>query len=260
MAGFNVLLLASLRHADPAVVGSILGMAPVVMAIAGAARYRRWPARRLLVGASVVTTGVVLIEGAGRASLTGVLLAIGVLSCEIGFSLLAIPLLARFGPLRMSAYACLLTVPMLMACVTLEPGAALKAPSASELVALAWLAVIVTAMAFVCWYSGLARLGPERAGLFLGLVPVGALLTGLAVGLVEPTLWGTIGCLVCAVGIMLGTASSRNRGSPLPSPTHSHTNATGPEESTKVRPEAAISARHRRGRPRGSRCELATPP
>lgn len=86
MAGFNIVLLASLEEADPAVVGSILGTAPVVMAIVVAARLGRWPAGRVTLGALVVTAGVFLIEGAGRASPTGLLLAVGVLACEIGFS------------------------------------------------------------------------------------------------------------------------------------------------------------------------------
>jgi hypothetical protein len=41
------------------------------------------------------------------------------------------------------------------------------------------------------------RVGADRAGLFLGLVPVGALATGLVLGMVEPTMWGTVGCRKC---------------------------------------------------------------
>ena len=206
MAGFNIVMLAAVEHADPAVVGSILGAAPVVMAISGSLRRRSWPPASVLVGATVVTTGVVLIEGAGHASLTGLLLAVGVLACELGFSLLAIPLLPRLGPLRMSAYGSLLTVPILAMFAGLEPGDVLAVPSVNELAALVWLAVIVTAVAFVCWYSGLARLGAARAGLFLGLVPVGAVVTGRAIGLVQPSLWGAIGCLACFCGITIGAA------------------------------------------------------
>lgn len=127
------------------------------------------------------------------------------------FLLLAIPLLSRLGPLRMSAYACLLAVPMLLASTPAEPGAALVLPTASQVGAIAWLAVVVTAMAFVWWYSGLARLGAERAGLFLGLVPVGAMGTGYILGLVEPTVWGSIGCLVCTCGITIGAAKATGR-------------------------------------------------
>jgi drug/metabolite transporter (DMT)-like permease len=207
LAGFNVLLVAAVGRADPAVIGSILGTAPVVMALTVAARLREWPAAHVLVGALVVTIGVALIEGAGRVSPVGLLLAVGVLACELAFSLLALPLLARLGPVRMSAYGCLLSVPMLAVAAALGPGPVLAVPSLSELAALVWLAIIVTAAAFVCWYSGLARLGAQGAGLFLGLVPVGALVTGLILGLVEPTIWGMIGCIVCTAGIAVGATN-----------------------------------------------------
>lgn len=210
MAGFNIVLLAAVEQADPAFIGSILGAAPVAMAIAGALRRRRWPPLRILVGAAVVTTGVVLIEGAGHSSATGLLLAVGVLGCELSFSLMAIPLLERLGPLRMSAYGSLLAVPILTVFAALEPSDIVAIPTVDELAALAWLAVIVTALAFVSWYSGLARLGAERASLFLGLVPVGALATGLAVGESQPTFWSVIGCLVCTCGITVGAAARWN--------------------------------------------------
>lgn len=101
----------------------------------------------------------------------------------------------------------LLAVPILTVFAALEPSDIVAIPTVDELAALAWLAVIVTAVAFVFWYSGLARLGAERASLFLGLVPVGALATSLAVGVAQPRLWSVIGCLVCACGITVGAAA-----------------------------------------------------
>ncbi len=207
MAGFNIVLLAAAEEADPTLIGSILGTAPVVIAIAGGVRRRQRPPLRVLVSAVVVTAGVVLIEGTGHASTTGIVLAVAVLGCELSFTLMALPLLARLGPLRMSAYGSLMAVPILALSSGLEPTDVAQIPSVEEFAALVWLAVIVTALAFVAWYSGLARLGAERAALFLGLVPVGAMAAGLAVGMVQLTLWGVIGCLVCTCGITFGTAA-----------------------------------------------------
>ena len=50
----------------------------------------------------------------------------------------------------------------------------------TEAVAFAYLAVVVTALAFVLWYEALDRLGSARAGLLAGLVPVSALFTAVA--------------------------------------------------------------------------------
>lgn len=98
-------------------------------------------------------------------------------------------------------------MPILTVFAALEPSDIVAVPTVDEVAALAWLAVIVTAFAFVFWYSGLACLGAERASLLLGLVPVGALATGLAVGVAQPTSWSVIGCLVCTCGITVGAAA-----------------------------------------------------
>ena len=44
-------------------------------------------------------------------------------------------------------------------------------------VALAYLAIVQTAIAFSLWYSAVGILGPAIAGLFAGLMPIAAALT-----------------------------------------------------------------------------------
>jgi drug/metabolite transporter (DMT)-like permease len=76
-----------------------------------------------------------------------------------------------------------------------------RCPSTREAAALAYLAVLVTAVAFVLWYSGLERLGVERAGLFA--IPVSALVSAWAIGastITPPRLLG-------ALGVGLGVAA-----------------------------------------------------
>ena len=55
------------------------------------------------------------------------------------------------------------------------PGGLLRVPTAGEALGLAWLAVGVTAIAFVLWYSAVQALGVERTGLLTGVLPVSAL-------------------------------------------------------------------------------------
>jgi drug/metabolite transporter (DMT)-like permease len=103
----------------------------------------------------------------------------GALACEAAFSLLAIPLLATLGPVGVSTYAC-------------------------AAAAFAYLAVVVTAVGFVLWYSGVRRLGVERAGLFAGLVPVAALVTSAAVGAATFTLSRLVGAVAVGAGVTIG--------------------------------------------------------
>ncbi|ARU52242.1 hypothetical protein CBR64_13010 [Cellulosimicrobium cellulans] len=222
LVGFSVLVVESAGRADPSLVGAVVGASPVVLAAAAALRARR-VAVRTLAAAVVVTVGVVVVEGGGAGDPVGVALALGALACEVCFSLLAVPLLPTLGALRVSAYACVLAVPQLALLGLVRQQVSgqpfLVAPDAAELAALAYLAVVVTAVAFLLWYSGLATIGPARAGLFAGLLPVAALATSVALGFEALDARSLVGTLVVGAGLVLGLAAPpRGADAPAPSP------------------------------------------
>jgi len=229
LAGFNLCVLGAVGRADPAVVGVVVGCAPVLLGLAGPLLARRRPRVRLLGAAGVVAIGAALAQGSGHASGTGLALAVGALLCETLFSLLAVPLLPRLGPVVLSAYAAAAaSVLLAIAAVAVEGRGALAMPTVSEALALAWLSLFVTTAAFVAWYSGVARLGVERAGLFAGLIPVAALLFVALVGTGAITPAKAAGALVVGSGILLGLS---------PSP--------GPSLGQRGRPAGVASGRRR---------------
>ena len=128
---------------------------------------------------------------------------------------------------------------------------------AGDLLAAAHLAVVVTALAFVLWYTAVARLGADRAGLFTGVVPVTAAVGGVLLGapIPAPVVW--TGMALVAAGLVVGLAY-RRAGAPLAreSATSSAANATfgalmfGDPESVTFAP--AISCRLAR-----TKCGLA---
>ena len=176
LVGFNVCVLAALRHADPALLGTVLGGTPLLLAVLPAVLAGRRPSARLAASGAVVAAGVALVQGGGHATLAGLLWALGALAGEVCFSLLAAPMLPVLGPVRVSAWACALAVPQLVvaAAVTGEYRH-LRAPTPTEAAALLYLTVVLTVGAFLCWYGGVRRLGVERAGVFAGLIPVASL-------------------------------------------------------------------------------------
>jgi CHRD domain/EamA-like transporter family len=88
-----------------------------------------------------------------------------------------------------STYACVAAAAMLLAgAIEVDGSTAAHLPTPREAMAFGYLAVVVTALAFVLWYSGVRRLQVERAGLFAGLVPVAALVTLAVVGAAVLTL------------------------------------------------------------------------
>jgi drug/metabolite transporter (DMT)-like permease len=209
---FNVCVIQATRHASPTLVGTIVGTVPVVLALVGPLLARSRPSWRVLAAAAVVVAGATVTNGLGSGSLTGLLYAVGALACEACFSLLAIPLLPQLGPVRVSAYTQALAVPVLLvAGAAADGGGLLRMPTAAEAAALLYLATVVSAGAFLLWYDALPRLGADRAGLFAGLVPVGAIVTAVLLGLGAPTATELGGVALVIAGLLVGLTSGRPR-------------------------------------------------
>ena len=205
LVAFNLLLLTALRHADPAVVGTVVGGTPLVLSFAGPLTQRRMPAARVVLAAVIVICGGLMVHGAGEADAVGLLAALGTMVCEVLFSVLALPLLPRLGPLRVSALTCTIAVPFLaVAAVLTGEGARLRLPTGAETLGYAYVGGLLTVVAFVWWYTGLRRLGPERAGLFVGLLPPVALVTAALLDGQVPDRVQLAGVLVVGLGLALG--------------------------------------------------------
>lgn len=210
LAAFNVFVIEATRYADPSTVGTIIATVPVVLALVGPLLEGRRPTPHIVVAAAVVAGGAAVATGLGGGTLRGLLLALGALACEVAFSLLAVPVLPRLGAVRVSAYATAAAVPLLLVAGVLSDGrAALRAPSAGEAAALAYLALVVTAFAFFCWYDALPRLGAERAGLFSGFLPIGAVVAGVVLGTGHPGVADLLGVALVIGGLLLGLRPRR---------------------------------------------------
>jgi drug/metabolite transporter (DMT)-like permease len=205
LAAFNVFIIESTRYADPATVGTIVATVPIILALVGPALEGRRPMPHIVLAAGVVAAGAAIATGLGGGSPLGLLLALGALGCEVGFSLLAVPLLPRLGALRVSAYSTAVAIPiLLLAGLVADRRQVLRVPTASETAALGYLALVVTAFAFFCWYDALPRLGAERAGLFSGFLPIGAIVAAVVLGTGHPTLPDLGGATLVIAGLLLG--------------------------------------------------------
>jgi drug/metabolite transporter (DMT)-like permease len=206
MIGFNILIILAVDRADPATVGTIVGCSPLILSLTS-------PNRRTFAAAAIVVGGGALVEGAGGATLTGILLALAALAGEICFLLMNKPVVARRGPLAASIYGA--TVAAAIGLVLGAPS--LRAPTGSEAAALLYAALVATAFGFVCWYTALNRLGAARAGLFLGLIPVAAFTVGALLGNQQLDPLKGLGCLIVGAGIAYGISPGRARSTRSPS-------------------------------------------
>jgi drug/metabolite transporter (DMT)-like permease len=216
VTGFNYCTAEAVRHTGAATVGTVIAAVPVVLAIAGPLAARRRPAPRVMAAAVLVAAGAAVVTGLGGANLPGLLLALGALVAEVSFTLVAVPLLPIFGPLRAAAWVSACSVPVLFALGFATGGAdAVPVPSAGQAAAICYLAVAVCAGGFYLLYSALPRLGAERVGLFAGLVPFGAMGAALLLGAGTIRLVDVAGAVLVAAGVALpfsgGAGAGRTR-------------------------------------------------
>jgi drug/metabolite transporter (DMT)-like permease len=204
---FNVALVRGAAHAEPAALGVAVACVPVVLAIVGPLLEGGRPAARTVLVAAVVTAGAVLVQTGGRTDLAGLGWAATVLACEVGFTLLAVPVLRRLGPWSVSVHTCwIATVQLVLLGAVTEGPAAVTALRTPHLLAIAYLAVVLTAIAFVLWYSAVGRLGTALAGLLTGVAPVAAAAVGVLLGapLPGPSVWA--GTALVVAGLLAGVA------------------------------------------------------
>jgi drug/metabolite transporter (DMT)-like permease len=205
---FNVAVIRAVEHSEPAAVSVFIGVVPLVLLLAEAVRLRRRPPPLLAAGAVLVVVGAVLVQGGGRTTVEGIAWAVVALACEAAFTLLAVPVLGRLGPVGVSIHTCWLAALMLGGLALVIDGTvALPTMHDGAIVALAYLALIQTALAFSLWYSSVGILGPAVAGLFAGIMPLAAAVTGLVPGLTTLTPVVIGGSVLVGVGIALGLSA-----------------------------------------------------
>jgi drug/metabolite transporter (DMT)-like permease len=210
---FNVAVVRGVAHAEPAVIGVAVASVPLLLAVAGPLLAGARPTPTVVIAAAVVSAGAVLVQGGGRTDPAGLGWAAVVLLTEVGFTLLAVPVLGRLGPWAVSLHAVwIAALALLVLGVVVEGPLAVTRLDAGDLLAAAHLAVVVTALAFVLWYSAVQHLGAGRAGLVTGVVPVTAAVGGVLLGGPLPAVTVWLGMAVVAAGLVIGCECGRLHG------------------------------------------------
>jgi drug/metabolite transporter (DMT)-like permease len=201
---------------------------PAVLAVGGPLLEGTRPRLLTVTAGLVVTLGAGLVAGLGRSDAAGIAWAVVVFGCEVAFTLMAVPVLRRHGPWGVSVHSTWLAALLfaVLGAVREGPGAALRLDRADWL-AICYLAVAVTAVAFVLWYSSVSQLGPSRAGLLTGVAPAAAAVAGVLLGgpAPRPLVWA--GLAVVGAGLALGLRAGRPASRAAPQKPVSPGNAAG---------------------------------
>ncbi|MEU9605794.1 DMT family transporter [Streptomyces sp. NPDC048057] len=217
MVGFNLAVLAAERTAEPAVPGVFVGCAPVIVAVLVPLMNERRPTSPVLYGALLVAAGAFTVQGWGRTDAMGVVWSVAALVGEVGFAVLAVPVLRPLGPRLLTACVCAVaTVESVLIGLVIDGAGLVRMPTGTEALALLWQAAVVTVIGFVVWYMGVQRIGAERATLFTGMIPVAAALTAPWVGAGSFGPAQAAGGLLVAAGAALGSGvfGARAKASP----------------------------------------------
>ena len=207
---FNIALVRGGEHAEPAVFGVAVACVPVLLAVIGPMLEGGRPSLMVLVAAGIVTLGAAMVEGLGRSDAAGLWWAAVVLACEAGFTLLALPVLPRLGPWGVSLHSTWIAAVAFGALGLFHEGpTAVMRLTSGDVLAIAYLAVGVTAVAFLLWYSCVRSLGAGRAGLLTGVAPAAAATIGVLLGRPVPGPMVWIGIAVVALGLAVGLGRAR---------------------------------------------------
>ncbi|AJF63987.1 membrane protein [Streptomyces vietnamensis] len=206
MVGFNLAVLAAERTAEPAVPGVLVGCAPVVVAVLVPLTEGRRPAPAVLYGALLVAAGAFTVQGWGRTDLAGIGWSAAALAGEVGFTVLAVPVLRLLGPKLLTAAVCGLgAVEAALVGLVVDGAGFVRVPTAVETGALVWQAALATVVGFVLFYMGVQRVGMEKATLYTGAIPIAAALSAALVGDAVFGLPQAVGGLLVGAGAALGT-------------------------------------------------------
>jgi drug/metabolite transporter (DMT)-like permease len=182
--GNHLLTLFGLRYIGAAAAGVIIGASPVITALLSSLLIRDVPFSAVWAGCVLSFAGVALVSASGEDPtvganpwLGGVLVILGLVSWAL-YTIGGRRTMERFSPLTVNwttlGLSILLQIPLLWTDQKMMVAGAASVPVPGW-VALAYLIVFATALGQQAWLYGVQGVGPSRAGVFVNLIPVSAL-------------------------------------------------------------------------------------
>ncbi|GKS57422.1 membrane protein [Nitrospira sp.] len=187
--GNHLLTLLGLRYIGAARAGVIIGSSPVITALLSSLLIRDVPFSKVAAGCGLSFAGVALVSGGGSSQdgdnpwLGGALVLLGLISWAL-YTIGSGSIMHRLSALTVNWTTLLISIVFQIPLLwtdrqELESG--FSAVPAGGWLALVYLIVFATALGQQAWLYGVQGVGPSRAGVFVNLIPVSALLLSAAV-------------------------------------------------------------------------------
>jgi drug/metabolite transporter (DMT)-like permease len=190
--GNHLLTLFGLRYIGAAAAGVIIGASPVITALLSSLLIRDVPFTSVWLGCAVSFAGVALVSGTSTEAgaqpwLGGTLIVLGLMSWAL-YTVGSRRIMERLSPLTVNWTSLAISIGLQIPLLATDQRvlqAGFETVPVSGWLTLAYLIVFATALGQQAWLYGVQGIGPSRAGIFVNLIPVSALLLS-AVILGEP--------------------------------------------------------------------------
>jgi probable blue pigment (indigoidine) exporter len=208
--GFFVLVYLAATLLPSSVASSIMALAPLALAGAGWAILDERPRLRTAIGATVGILGVLLVVATGTALSDpwGVLASLSALVLSSVGAVLNKKWGADVPVLAATAWQLLAGGLALLAAAAVSEG---PPPTIGprELAGFAYVCLVATALASVCWFAGLARLSAATVGIIGLLNPVTGVLLGTLAAGEQLSAYQAAGIVLVVAAIAVGRGTPR---------------------------------------------------
>lgn len=216
---FRWLLLKGLLYTSTGEAGILTGATPAITALLAWLILKEPLYKLRFCGVACTIAGILAIQGilSGAAGfsaqhLAGNLLVLCAAACESLFNILSRSSIIKANLhqteiLDPIVQTTLVTILALLLCLipalTEQPATALLSLTPAGWAALIWYGVFVTALAFICWYSGIKRCDASVAAAFSGMMPFTGLLLSVVFLKEQPGWQEWLGGLLIVLGMLL---------------------------------------------------------
>ncbi|MCD5327221.1 DMT family transporter [Chromobacterium piscinae] len=216
--GYNLFFFYGLQHIGAARASLIVALNPAMIALASFLLLKEALPPLKLAGVALCLAGAgLVIIGKNPDALTaaagssGDLLILGCVACWVTYSVGSRGLSQALGPLQTVAWSILLGTSMLWLTAWLHGDASLAAIGKLDTAqwgGLFYLGALGSALAYIWYYDGIRRIGATRAGVFIALNPLSAVLLGAGLLGERLSLEMAVGGALAIAGIVLGNRAS----------------------------------------------------
>jgi drug/metabolite transporter (DMT)-like permease len=220
---FRVLMLEALMRTSASVAGIATSATPATTAVLSALFLKERIGPKTAAGIGLAALGIAALQGgvsgllgmggqiasalASSGLLAGCLLALGAAASESAFNVLSKSLRAAIGPRLASAAVMALALVMLSA-LSLATGERVEwgAIGLERGLAFAYMGLFSSALAYMLWFAGVARVPASIAGVFAGLMPLSSFVLSIAFLGERPRGPAFAGAALAIAGILLCAA------------------------------------------------------